>query len=222
MEKQSKRRLDYTSGYKQEGGVTFPVPASKMVVCNYVKRYSNNMFLLAKLSPCARLLLDFLSENMSQDNVVHTNAVGRNEFITFVSYVTHGEVKFSDSTVKNSISQLRSHKLLFSASRGTMVVNPEYFFKGNEEERMRLVKVMYEANLVVPLPEDVVTAPAQPAIPTLPPSGPASSPALNQTVPPVARGVLRDSEGHEINEQGERLYGGRTASETIAYIESFK
>lgn len=159
MEKRSKRRVDFVSDWRTEGGVTMPVVKSKMVVTNYTKRYQNNLYLLAELPACANTLLNYLSEAMDESNIVTSNSLSRKDFIDFVNYVTHGKVLYADSTVKMSLSQLIKKKLLIQVSRGSMMVNPEYFFKGQEEDRMRLLKELYDKKFVVPTDEDLQEVP---------------------------------------------------------------
>ncbi len=159
MEKRSKRRLDFNIGYVHHEGVVLPKMKSKMVVSNYTKRFSNNLYLLVELRPSARTLLDFMTENMTGENVVYTNSTARDEFISFISFVTKGSVNYSDNTVKKSLVQLTKLGLLIQMKRGSMMINPEYFYKGNEEDRMRSIRELYEADLVVPLLEDLMEPP---------------------------------------------------------------
>ncbi|MDI1324849.1 MAG: replication/maintenance protein RepL [Algoriphagus sp.] len=175
MEKRSKRRLDFVADWRTEGDITMPVVKSKMVVTNYTKRYQNNLYLLAELPACARTLLDYLSEAMDESNVVTSNSLSRKDFIDFVNYVTHGKVIYADSTVKMSLSQLIKNKLLVQVSRGSMMVNPEYFFKGQEEDRMRLLKELYDKKFVIPSEEDLQEVPVM--VPQIP-QAPAALPPL--------------------------------------------
>jgi hypothetical protein len=171
MEKRSKRRLDFVESYVQHEGIVMPKMKSKMVVSNYTKRYSNNLFLLTQLSPCGRVLLDFMTENMTSENIVYTNMTARLEFISFISFVTKEVTVFSDHTVKKSLGQLTKLGFLIPVTRGSMMVNPEYFFKGNEEDRLRAIKELYESNLVVPHAEDILDLPkavVQPLVPGTP------------------------------------------------------
>lgn len=146
MDLQKKRVtvLKYVDGttINEDGILTF-VEKTKPIVLNSAKRYYNCLYLLTGLPPLARDLMDYLVEEMNEDNLVYNNVDSRKKFIDFIALITskdtsiHEEPKiWSDQRVKESFGILAHRGLLIPKSRGTYKVNPEYFFVGSDVERL--------------------------------------------------------------------------------------
>ena len=105
------------------------------------KRYYNCLYLLCRISPCGRTLMDFLSENMTDDNMVNTKQADTIRFITFISKITNGEVTFKEVTVKKAYKELRDKNLLIPIQKSRYKVNPLYFFNGSDAKRLETIKL---------------------------------------------------------------------------------
>lgn len=104
-------------------------------------RYSNNWLVLAKLSGCARALLDFLCEEMELDNLVDNNKRIKDKFISLLT--NNADIHYAQGTVDKAYLELLDLKILLKEhenTRGTYMVNPEYFNKTPEVDRERLMK----------------------------------------------------------------------------------
>jgi hypothetical protein len=143
------KTLTYTKDYTTEEGIIIPVEAYSFVVRNHTKRYHNCLYLLAGLNNCARNLMDFLVEDMDDNNIVYSNAHVRDEFISFISEASEGDTNYSESSIKKAFSSLTSKGLLRNISRGIYKVNPKYFIRNSEEQRFNLIKIEleFESNL---------------------------------------------------------------------------
>lgn len=109
------------------------------VVSSSVKRYENNLFLLAKLSKGDRLLLDFLTECMNTDNIVENKPDIRKDFNDILKKI--GVKEYSDSTIHKSFSRLCELELIIKLeNRGYYQINPLFFFKGTDEQREKAIR----------------------------------------------------------------------------------
>jgi hypothetical protein len=109
---------------------------------SHIKRYRNCLALIMGITGCPRNLLDYLVENMSENNVVGNNSMTRNGFI---SYCKKNKLQvYSDNTVKEGFKELSAVNLLVPIQRGFYVVNPQYFFSGEEQDRVKMIKLTLE------------------------------------------------------------------------------
>jgi hypothetical protein len=105
------------------------------------KRYYNCLYLLCKLSPCARNLMDYLSEVMDADNMISTTENDRSRFRVFIDKVTNGTVTYSDSAIKKAQQELKAKNLIISSGVSRAKVNPLYFFTGSDAKRLSMIKL---------------------------------------------------------------------------------
>lgn len=132
-----------------ETGYILPEYAHKDIVMNYTKRYHNCIFLLARLNQCSRDLIDWLTEQMDENNIIYSNIIVRKKFIDFIASITGKDneddrVIYSDNTIKAAFKTLSDKGLLISKSKGVFLVNPEYFFKGDEKDRINKIVLKLE------------------------------------------------------------------------------
>jgi hypothetical protein len=138
------KRITYTTDYTVEEGIIIPKEAYKSVMTNHTKRFHNCLYLLAGLNPCTRNLMDFLAEEMDNDNVVYSNAVTKDKFANFIAGVSEGTITYGESSIKKAYSTLCDKGLLRKLGRGIYKVNPEYFIKNTDDNRERLLRIELE------------------------------------------------------------------------------
>lgn len=124
--------------------VYIPVYQEKQVVVSSTKRFHNCIYLLAGLPSCARDLMDHLSEIMDEKNIVRNDATMREGFINFMKRITNNEISYKDSTVNTNFNLLSKRKLLLQKGKGVYMVNPEYFYKGDDTNRLKSIKLLLE------------------------------------------------------------------------------
>ena len=139
-----KRSIQYTKDFTVEEGVIIPIEAYKSVVRSHTKRYHNVLYLLAGLNPCARNLMDFLTDEMRGDNIVYSSSHTRDTFREFISKASDGEVDYSESSIKKAFSNLTDKGLIRKVSRGVYKVNPQYFIKNDDSKRFDMIKIELE------------------------------------------------------------------------------
>jgi len=136
--------INYIKDFTVEEGIIIPVEGYKSVICNHTKRYHNCLYLLAGLTTCARNLMDFLTEDMNNDNIIYSNKNTKDKFIEFIYHVSEGKVTYGESSIKKAYSMLCDKGLIRKVGRGIYKVNPEYFIRNSEENRERLLKIELE------------------------------------------------------------------------------
>lgn len=116
----------------------------EMVRMSHTKRYHNCLYVLAGLASCARDLMDYITEKMDDNNTIATNQYFRQRFISFIYDSTGGNVKYCDSSVKRALRDLTGKKLIRPIQRGASQVNPLYFWKNDDSERERAIRLDLE------------------------------------------------------------------------------
>lgn len=144
---QSEAMLWYTHNIKEqlgEDGLTLYLPENTNYYYEkkFIKLYQNCLADMMQISGCARHLLDWLVEIMGQINIVNNNQHTRDNFRTYFNDKTGKE--YSDEAIIKAYKQLCSVKFLIPYKRGLFLVNPEYFFNGDEGDRKTLIKLSLE------------------------------------------------------------------------------
>ena len=82
---------------------------------------------------------------MDGNNVVLSNAKVREDFILLIERATEGDVTYTHNTVKKAFQTLVKKNLIIPREqRGSYTVNPEYFFKKDDRERIQQIKLILE------------------------------------------------------------------------------
>ena len=108
-----------------------------------VKRYYHSIFKFIELTGCDRIYLDWLTEVMGNDNSVYIN---EDEIARFISVMEKLGQSYKASTIKQSIKRLRASDLLLKTKKasGLFHVNPIFFGKCTEKERLENIKMTIE------------------------------------------------------------------------------
>lgn len=144
--KTEKGRLQYRTGHKtvKDGKEYVVLPQYDYVTVekSHVSRYKNCLYTLMGISGCPRNLIDYLVDTMSDGNVVGNNTMTRNGFADACKKAAIPI--YSDNTVKQAFQDLVKVGFLLPLHRGFYAVNPQYFFAGEEADRLKMIKVTLE------------------------------------------------------------------------------
>lgn len=143
-------KVKYKSAIKTRGkikGESYVEPKYDYVSASTksVKRFNNALMILMGIDGCERNLMDWLADNMTAGNYVNNNEVTRGAFITFHSKHCKGTEKtYSDKTVSIAFQRLSAAELLVPVARGCFLVNPLYYFSGDDATRINAIKMVME------------------------------------------------------------------------------
>lgn len=137
MNRKSKT-ISYIDGFQLEGDVMVPVVKGVEIMMTGTKRFHNCLYLIMGLGKLERLLMDWISEEMDDRNIIRNDGFVRGQFINFIStLVIDGDNKvYKDQSVNNAFHSLCSSKLLISISKGIYQVNPNYYWSGSDKDRV--------------------------------------------------------------------------------------
>jgi predicted transcriptional regulator len=107
------------------------------------------MYALAGLAACPRDLIDYLCERMDSNNIVFSNAKVRDNFKDIIYKVSGFETVYQDATIKRAFHALVKKNLLIRGDkRGTYIVNPLYYSKNENKERIQLIENLVREDLL--------------------------------------------------------------------------
>ena len=107
------------------------------------------MYALAGLAACPRDLLDYLCERMDSNNIVFSNAKVRDNFKEIIYNVSGFVTIYQDATIKRAFYALVNKNLLLKGDkRGTYIVNPLYYSKNENKERIQLIENLVREDLL--------------------------------------------------------------------------
>jgi len=103
-----------------------------------------------KLSRAERILLDFITEEMDENNLISNSFQVRGRFNALLIKI--GQEPYSESTIHKCFSGLADNYLLNKKKgRGLYQVSPLFFFKGSEEDRAKLIRKNLEEINKIPI-----------------------------------------------------------------------
>jgi hypothetical protein len=117
--------------------------ASVSVEATFTKRYHNSLLLLMKLSRSERIFLDFITEEMDDDNYITNSVQVRGRFNMLLKKI--GQDQYSDTTIHRCFAGLTKNNLILKIQgRGAYQVSPVFFFRGSEEDRAKVLRKILE------------------------------------------------------------------------------
>jgi transposase-like protein len=145
--KYSKIRLEGATrtGKKVSHSLEYRAVSCKMYMCAQHQ--------LIQLNNKQRCFLDYLCEKMDEDNTVYIDREFKNKFIEITQDFGNKKYSFTIGIIDKAIAQLVKLNLILLKQQGYYIVNPRYFFKGSETNRLELLKkeVAYRFNNNLPL-----------------------------------------------------------------------
>lgn len=110
---------------------------------DYVKSFTSIIGLLKNLSTCEILLLYYLVNEMDNGNIVQNTKKLKESFNKFAA-----RKPYSDTSLNRAFKKLADEKILIRLNqrvRGMYKVNPLYFFRGDNESRIKEIRIDLEA-----------------------------------------------------------------------------
>lgn len=141
--------IDYIDGHIAQDGIFIPVVKKKEIKMSNTKRFHNCLHILLGLNKCQRLLMDWLAEEMDDDNMIISDEHMRSKFIKFIESIqVEGEIlSYKDQTVANAFHDLVSRNdVLIKFSKGRYRLNPEFYWRGSDKERIEAIMMNLQFN----------------------------------------------------------------------------
>lgn len=96
-----------------------------------------------KLSRSERIFLDFITEEMDDENYITNSVQVRDKFNKLLKKI--GQDQYSNTTIHRCFAGLTNHNLLLKIQgRGAYQVSPVFFFRGSEEDRAKVLRAILE------------------------------------------------------------------------------
>ena len=146
---------DWQVGRGEDGeSIVLPVYDTQQITRSHTRRYHNSLWVLAGLTGCARDLMDYLTEEMDEDNIVCTDKYLREAFKVFIwnnTYTATTEgIDYGTEAIKKALAELTRRNLLIRQRRGYSRVNPLYFWRNDDTRRTWVIKQWLEEQAGVP------------------------------------------------------------------------
>lgn len=109
------------------------------------KRYNSAMCLLMGISGCPHHLIDWISGSTGDQGFVNNNSITRESFISFHAKHSKGNNKtYGHDAVNKAFKRLSDDGFLIPISKGVYKVNPMMYFAGDEDDRIKSIRMMME------------------------------------------------------------------------------
>jgi hypothetical protein len=138
--------MDYTkriiTGYYIENGVIYTKEEDKLIINTHTMVYPEVSKLRRKLSTSEALLMDYVSENcIGNEPFTYDNFFREkfNEWLVNDGFFEDGKLGFIKGTIDKAMTTLYEYRVILRVGRGRYFVNPEYFFKGTPEWRLKRI-----------------------------------------------------------------------------------
>lgn len=139
-------KIEYIKDWVKHDSLVLPEYGKKFVSQSFVKYYMTSIYALAQLNRCCRFLMDYIAIKMDDENRIATGVLFRQQFLEFIDQVTKGKVTYTEGSIRNALATLRQKKFLLKEQDkgGYFIVNPEFFFRASERERIDAIKITLE------------------------------------------------------------------------------
>lgn len=130
--------VSYVDGHTIDGDVLVPTFKEEKIMLTGTKRFHNCLHLILGLGKMERLLIDWITEEMDERNIIRNEIYVRKMFIDFIEKLNlEGKGKtYTDGAVNNSFGILRKKGILTAISKGVMQVNPKYYWNSSDSDRI--------------------------------------------------------------------------------------
>lgn len=130
--------VEYIDGHYLDGDILKPVCKKVEIMMTGTKRFHNCLYLILGLSKLERALIDWVSEEMDDRNIIRNEKYTRGTFIKFISEIVIDEENkvYQDASVNNAFHGLKEKGLLIPVGKGVYQVNPKYYWNGSDKSRV--------------------------------------------------------------------------------------
>lgn len=148
MSQRKYKIVNYVEGHLIQDGRLIPVTKSKEIMETGTKRFHNCLYVILGLNKLQRVLVDWLSEEMDERNMVRNDKYTRGMFMDFLKEIqVDGKIlSYEDQSVANAFHGLYRCGLLIRHTQSVYQVNPEYYWRGSDKARIESIMMNIQFN----------------------------------------------------------------------------
>lgn len=135
----------YLDGVVKDEEFTYPVMGNLRLPAEGIKFYGDSLVRLCMLEPCALMFYFWCLMEMSNVMVIATDTYQRNRFLAYTKSLG---VVYKDVSVMRGIKSLSKLDLIIKLTNSRYKINPEYCYKGREQDRKVEVKQIRRNNKI--------------------------------------------------------------------------
>lgn len=142
------KKVAYVEGHTVKDGLLIPVIKNEEIMLTSTKRFHNCLYLILGLSKAERLLMDWISEEMDDKNMIRNDEYSRKAFISCLEkIVSEGKpLTYTQQSVNTAFKGLCDAGLLRRYSKSVYQVDAMYYWKGDEKERINTIMMNIQFN----------------------------------------------------------------------------
>jgi len=148
MSERRYKKIIYIDGHVLEGDTLMPVQKEELVMISGTKRFHNCLYLILGVNKLQRILMDWISEEMDDRNMIRNDSHTRGMFASFLTeiQIDGQNVKYTDQSIANAFHGLYKSGLLIRHNKSVYQVNPKYYWRGSDKERIEVIMMNIQFN----------------------------------------------------------------------------
>lgn len=137
------KNIKFKKDFVERRGINEIIYDSINLETDFVKQYKNSISSLFKLTPLATKYILFATENMSIDNIYRHDIYNKEMFVKHLEKV---EETCNIGSLDKIAVELTQKGFFTPINRGVYEINPQLFWKDNEDNRIEKIKLSLEFN----------------------------------------------------------------------------
>lgn len=135
------KKIKYITGMEEVNEIKTVIYSTKSVNTEFIKYYKGASDLVLLTNGCARYLVDYICNNVTDTHLIRNDVQAR---ALFAEYMKKYKTTYAESSIYAAFKQLVELDILIQLRKGLYIINPVYFYKGNEQDRLECVKKILE------------------------------------------------------------------------------
>lgn len=140
-----RKTVVYTSKIvTDEDGDKFPVHRKVRVDVSHTKVYDAAWDKLFLVGACAKGLMGFIVREMDSEGMIRNDIHTKRSFRLHIKKLTEDRINYSEASMNIAFSELAKTELLTTKGKGLFKVNPLYFYRNSDSNRLDVLKEEFE------------------------------------------------------------------------------
>jgi len=141
MSERKYKKVVYIEGHRLDGDMLVPIEKEEHIMISGTKRFHNCLYLVLGVNKLQRILMDWISEEMDDRNMIRNDIHTRGMFTGFLKeiQIDGQKVAYGDQSIANAFHGLYKSGLLIRHTKSVYQVNPKYYWRGNDKDRIEII-----------------------------------------------------------------------------------